>query len=433
MKTTRFLALGLAALLGCGAVRAGETDQTSEFTVNGIKVIVRQRPSTETVAAGIFFLGGRANLAAANAGIERLLLDAATEETARFPPAEFRRERTRLGATIGLSTAKEMSVVSLACPRRAFDRGFELLSEAVLRPAFTPDVVERTRARVIGSLTGETANADESVERTIAAEVYRGHPYAPPDEGTVESLRALTIDDLRAHHQMLLQGARLLVVVVGRVDPADVRRKVRAAFGQVPVGDSLDVEVRPLAFNGPAVRRFPVNGSPIVRGVFAIPPADAPDLPSLHLAVAILNVRLFASLRQKHSLAYDAGASLPSGRAVYGTIRVQTDDPNQAAGLIVDELTRLAREAPTARELKAAVAQVWSMQYIEEQTNAAQAAALVRAELAGLGWRNQRMKFDDVTPEAVQAAARQWLRHLQWFVFAEPNASIDEARFTDPR
>jgi zinc protease len=321
----------------------------------------------------------------------------------------------------------------LACPRRAFDRGFELLAEAVLRPAFTPDVVERTRERVISSLSEGGANVDEAIERTIAAEIYRGHPYAPPDKGTVESLRNLTIDDLRAHHQSLLQGARLLVVVVGRVDPADVRRKVRAAFGQIPAGDSLDVEVPVLAFDGPTVRRFPVKGSPTVRGIFAVPPADAPDLPSLHLAVAILNVRLFTVLRQKHSLAYYAGASLPSGRAVYGTIRAQTDDPNQAAGLIVDELTRLASEAPPAREVKAAVAQVWNLQYIETQTNAAQAAALVRAELAGLGWRGQRMRFDDVTPETVQAAARKWLRHLQWFVFAEPNAPIDESRLTDPR
>ena len=64
----------------------------SEFDVNGLKVLVKRREGSLTVAAGLFIKGGSRNITAENAGIEALMLDAATEASASFPRGRMRDE-----------------------------------------------------------------------------------------------------------------------------------------------------------------------------------------------------------------------------------------------------------------------------------------------------------------------------------------------------
>ncbi|MEQ1646771.1 MAG: insulinase family protein, partial [Pyrinomonadaceae bacterium] len=71
-----------------------------ELDVNGMKVLIKRRPGTPTVAAGLFFRGGSRNLTAANAGIESFALSAATEATKNFPRQKLRKEIARMGTSI---------------------------------------------------------------------------------------------------------------------------------------------------------------------------------------------------------------------------------------------------------------------------------------------------------------------------------------------
>lgn len=428
-STPRSIGCAIAAVLACAIAAGGaEVDPTSDFTVNGVKVIVRPRPSTETVAVGVFFAGGRANLTPATAGLERLLLDVATEGSEKFPRDVLRRETTRHGVTLSFGTNAMYSVISLGAPRRSFDRGLEMLVDAVLRPELAAETVERRRASLVSAVNSDLADADAVMTRFVEGHIYASHPYAPADRGEVESLRRIDPPALRAHHRHLLQGARMLVVATGNVDPADLRRKLRTALAGVPPGDSPEPAPQ-LEFTRATLQRRAFTGVPLVRGVFAAPTIDADDWAALEVAVATLNLRVFESLRTRQSLAYEAGASVDRGLAAYGTIRVQTEEPSRAARLVGVELERLGTEPLSERELKAAIAMLRTSRYIELQTNAAQAGELARAELTGGGWRAHRGAFESVTAEMVRAAASKWLRHLQWFVLAEPAVELNEADF----
>ncbi|HEX8852817.1 MAG TPA: hypothetical protein VF754_04985, partial [Pyrinomonadaceae bacterium] len=54
----------------------------TEFDVNGMKVLVKRRPGSQTVVAGLFIRGGARNVTPENAGVEALMLDVATEASA---------------------------------------------------------------------------------------------------------------------------------------------------------------------------------------------------------------------------------------------------------------------------------------------------------------------------------------------------------------
>ena len=69
----------------------------TEFDVNGLKVLVKRREGSQTVAAGLFLRGGSRNITAENAGIESLMLAVATEASKSFPRERMRTELARMG------------------------------------------------------------------------------------------------------------------------------------------------------------------------------------------------------------------------------------------------------------------------------------------------------------------------------------------------
>src|SRR3989441_6542348 len=57
------------------SIIARQSALVSEFDVNGLKVLVKRREGSQTVAAGLFIRGGVENINADNAGVESLMLN----------------------------------------------------------------------------------------------------------------------------------------------------------------------------------------------------------------------------------------------------------------------------------------------------------------------------------------------------------------------
>src|SRR5688572_12999162 len=91
----------ILTLLPFTAVRAQTSGaNVTEFDVNGMKVLIKRRPGTPTVAAGLFFRGGVANTTAENAGIESLTLSSSVEGSKSYPRQKLRKETTKVGTVI---------------------------------------------------------------------------------------------------------------------------------------------------------------------------------------------------------------------------------------------------------------------------------------------------------------------------------------------
>ena len=65
------------------AQTSGSKQSITELNVNGLKVLVKERPGSQTVAAGLYIRGGSRNVTAADAGIESLMLSVATEASVK--------------------------------------------------------------------------------------------------------------------------------------------------------------------------------------------------------------------------------------------------------------------------------------------------------------------------------------------------------------
>src|ERR1043166_608358 len=67
------------------SVIARQASLVTEFDVNGLKVLVKRREGSQTVATQLYIRGGAENLTTSNAGVEAFMLNVASEASTSFP------------------------------------------------------------------------------------------------------------------------------------------------------------------------------------------------------------------------------------------------------------------------------------------------------------------------------------------------------------
>lgn len=431
-----FLALtvSLSALAQTGRIEnfTAQAALVSEFDVNGLKVILKQRAAAPTVAVGLFVRGGAANLTDKNAGIENLMLNSAIEAGKQFPRQAVRRELARTGGSIGAGASTDYSVVSFSSTRKSFDRIWEIFSDVVLNPAFAPADVERIRTQLSTRLSESEVDGDGALAALSSRTLYAGHPYKNDPQGTPANIGAFTVDDLRGFHRDVMQTSRLLLVVVGDIDAAQLKTLVAGSFGKLPKGNYQAKPLPPLDFSKStldvAKRTLPTN---YVQGVFNAPSLSSPDFYAMRVATTILQQRVFEEVRIQRQLSYAPNADMNNNAANTGNIYVTAVDANQAVAVMLGEVKKLQNVPITSNEISGMAGQYLTTYYLGQETNAAQARSLAEYELIGGGWRNSFEFLNhirEVKPQDVQAVAKKYIRNIRFVVVGDP-AAVDRSIF----
>ncbi len=404
----------------------------TEFDVNGLKVLFKRREGNQTVVAGLFLKGGARNITPANAGIEDLMLDVSSEATVNFPRERMRKELSRMGTSISSGINQDYSALTLASTRANFDRAWEIFTDVAMRPAFANDDVERVRNRLVLALRDDADTPDSYVQVLQARMAYAGHPYLNDPRGTAEVVSRLTAEDLRRYHKQMMETSRLLLVIVGDLDPQMLRQRVASSFGKLPRGDYRPEPLPELTFPVSTVevtqRTLPTN---YIQGVFGAPGLASADIHAMRVATSILQNRLFVEIRVRRNLSYAPEAFLWSQGANLGGISVSSTDANQSVRIMLDEIARLQREQVSPDDLKGTIQHYLTRYYLGQETNAAQAGELAQAELLGGGWRNATSfmdKISAVTTADVQRVAQKYMRNIRFVVLGDPR-SVDRTVF----
>jgi predicted Zn-dependent peptidase len=414
------------------SVISRQASLVTEFEVNGLKVLVKRREGSQTVAAGLFIRGGVENVSSSNSGVEAFMLNVATEASANFPRERMRKETARMGTVIGASASYDYSALSMTATRSNFDRSWEIFTDVALRPSFTKGDVALVQSRILASLRDDTDSPDSYLQRLQERVAYAGHPYLNRPEGTPENIGRLTAEDLRAYHQKIMQTSGLLLVIVGDLDAAQLKTRIAASFGKLPRGDYKARLPPPLSFPSSTVdvtsRELPTN---YIQGMFSAPPITSPDIYPMRVAASLLRDRVFEEVRVKRNLSYAPDAFLRNQSANIGGLYVTAVDANQAVRVMLNEIARLQREPINRDDINAVVAQFLTSYYIGQETNAAQAAELAQYELIGGGWRNSLAfleKLRAVTPIDVQRVSQKYMRNIRFVVLGNPQ-QIDKNVF----
>lgn len=423
-----FLSLSLmAATFAQGKLNVAEqVSLVTEFEVNGLKVLVKRRSNSPTVAAGLFIRGGARNITDKNAGIESLMLQTATEGSKNFPRDVVRRELSSTGSVIGASVGNDYSVIKFASTRFHFERTWRIFTDIVMNPAFAKNDVERIRQQMILGLREAETDNDNFLEILQGKVIYANHPYANQVSGTIETIQKFTPKDLSDYHEKTMQTSQLLLVVVGDVDANELKSSIAATLGKLPRGNYKEKPFPAFDFSKGTLdvtpRTLPTN---YIRGIFEAPSINNLDYYAMRVAMTILRNRLFEEVREKRQLSYAPSASLDTFSANTANIYVTAVDANQTITVMLDEIKRLKRDLVPGSEISGVAGQFLTTYYLDQETNDAQIGELAKYELVGGGWKNSfefLNRLTEVTPQEVQSISRKYMTNIRFVVIGDPIA-----------
>jgi zinc protease len=331
-----------------------------------------------------------------------------------------------MGSSVSAGGGYDFGVVSLASTRQNFDKTWEIFSDIILNPSFTAEDFALVRERVLTGLRNQSVSPDNSLNILEEKVIYAGHPYAIEPSGTIETVSNLKIEDLRAFHKNLLQTSRLLLVVVGDLDPETVRKQIIASFGNLARGDYKEQPTPPIAFVQPTVEIAPrAVETNYVKGVFAAPSLADPDYYAMRVAMTILQSRVYQEVRTKRNLSYAPNAEMGNNAANTGNIYVTAVDANQAVSVMLREVESMRKETLNEDNFTGVPGFFLTTYYINQETNAAQVAELARYELIGGGWRNSLAFLDkirSVTPQDVKMVSQKYMKNIRFVAVGNPAA-----------
>jgi zinc protease len=251
-----------ATLAGCG----NRGQAPAPVPTEDLKVVLMSVPADPTVSFSLSFAVGSQDDPPGKEGLAfltgEMLADAATENRSLDQVLEA---LYPLASSYSVRVDRERTTLTGRTHRDNVAAFFELFSDAFLKPAFRANDFERVKNDAINELENTLRySSDEELGKAAFEEfVFRGTRYAHPSDGTVEGLRSITLDDVRAFYKSRFTAAAALVAVGGGYDDTTVAR-FKAAVSKLSAGTP------PVP---PAIDPAPVAGRSVL--VIAKPNADS--------------------------------------------------------------------------------------------------------------------------------------------------------------
>src|SRR4051812_35141603 len=421
----RFLlaALLVVAPIAVSASQSVDTT-TSEFEVNGLKVILRRNTATDVVAANLYFLGGSRQLTPQSQGIEALLFAASERGSRKFPGPRLRQELARAGSVINISLNEDWTTYSLHAIRATFDTSWAIFTDRLLAPTLTQADVDLVRSQMVTATQRGDLAPEGLLNRLADSVTFAGHPYVLSTEGTAASLTGLGPAHLREYMQRTFVTSRLLLVVVGNVDRPKLEKLVASSIATLPRGDYVWKAPPSLPGRKALAIREAALPTNYILGYYAGPPAGTDDYNALRLATAILSGRFFTEIRSKRSLSYAADAPFVERAIATGGVYVTTVDPNATLTIMRSEISRLQTELIDREGLDRLVEQFITEYFLKNETNSDQASFLARAAIYQGDYRAAERFVSDlrrVRPEDIRQAARTYMKNFSFAYVGDPS------------
>ncbi|MEW6187182.1 MAG: pitrilysin family protein, partial [Thermodesulfobacteriota bacterium] len=297
-----------------------------------------------------------------------------------------------------------------------------ILSDILLNPLFPPPEIERK----IGELKARLKRMDEDPRQvahlTVAKKMFGTHPYAFPEEGTLEALSSITRQDIVRFYQTYYRPNNITMVVVGQISIEEGEKLLRPLFKDWepkpvtrPVFPPVPLPARPVS----EIIDRPITQANIVWGHPGIARSN-PDFYALQVMNYILGgggfvSRLVDNIRDNLGLTYGIYSHFDA-REYPGAFQIAVETKNQNANRalseIIKEIRNLLEKGVSETELSEAKAYLTGSFPLRMDSNGKMVRLLSAMELYGLGsdFPEQYPKLiNQITAEDVLNVARKYL------------------------
>ena len=401
----------------------GPDDITRVNLPNGIVVLARENFSSPAVVFNGSLQVGSLDEPRDKTGLARFTAGCLMRGNEKRDFGELYEQIESIGARLSLSGGTHTSGFGGKSLAEDLDLMLGLLADSLRRPTFPADHVEKLRGEIMTGLAIRAHDTGYMASSTFDELLYPDHPYGQDDDGTPETIAAVTRDDLISFHKTFFAPKGMIITVVGAVKAPEAVALVEKHFGD---WSTTRPERSPLppAPRIPAIARkdVPLPGKSqcdVIMGCVG-PQRSDPDFLDARMVNNIFGVfgmygRLGDVVREKHGLAYYAYSQITGGLGPGPwqiAAGVNPKNVELAIDLITKEMKRLISTKVSAAELADNKSFFVGRLPLQLETNEGVAGMIESMELYHLGLdylRRYPALINAITRERAQAAAAKYL------------------------
>ena len=359
MMRTLFAACA-ALLLAFPADAAVEIQEVT--SPGGIEAWLVEDHSIPFVALELRFRGGTSLDAPGKRGAINLMTALIEEGAGDLDAQGFAEAREALAASYRFRAGDDTLSVSARMLTENRDAAVDLLKLALTEPRFDADAVERVRGQVLSGLQSDEQDPGALAGRAFNALAFGAHPYGSVSDGTLDSVAALTREDMLDAQARTIARDRVVVSAVGDITAADLGALLDELLGDLPeTGAPLPDRAEMGLTGGVTVVDFDTPQSVVVFGQEGLA-RDDPDFFPAYILNQILggggfSSRLMQEVREARGLTYGVYSYIvPRDHAEtwQGSFASSNARVAEAIEVVRAEWARAAAGGVTAEELEAA-------------------------------------------------------------------------------
>lgn len=366
-----------------------------ETLPNGMVVLHAGRHSVPMVSVVMAVKAGSISEPSAKAGLAYLTAALLTEGTLKRTSREISEAIEFVGGSLSASAGADYTTVSLTVLKKDIELGFDLLSDIVRHPAFREEEVARKKKITVNMLIQQNEEPEVVASIAFSKAVFGEHPYGRQVQGTVDTIPAVTRQDLVAFHEAQYAPNNTIVSVVGDISGDELRLLLNRYFGdwqQTKLPDTTLPTVEQK--KSPAVIKIDkdLTQTNVILGHLGIARSN-PD----YYAVSVMNYilggggfssRLMDNIRDNRGLAYDVHSFFSANRyggSFQAGLQTKNESANTAITEVIKEMRRIQTEPVSDKELSDAKSFLTGSFPLRIDSNSKIAGFNLAVEYYGLG------------------------------------------------
>ncbi|AUR05295.1 peptidase, M16 family [Phaeobacter inhibens] len=359
MKTLKSIAAALTVCLL--ALPAWAEIKIKEVTSpGGVTAWLVEDHSIPFTALELRFRGGTSLDKPGKRGATYLMAGLLEEGAGPLAAQDYARTVESLAAGFSYDADKDTVSISAQFLSENRDQAVDLLRQTIHEPRFDQDALDRVRAQVLAGLRADAKDPNDIAGRVFSQMAFGDHPYGTEGNGTIESVTALTRQDMFDAHDSVFARDRLYVGAVGDITEAELGALLDTLLGDLPdAGAPIPGPAEVTIDGGVTVVDYDTPQSVALFGHAGIE-RDDPRYFAAYLLNQILgggsfDSRLMSEVREKRGLTYGVYSYLVPrdlGAVYMGSVASANGKIAETVEVIQAEWAKLAVEGVTEKELQ---------------------------------------------------------------------------------
>lgn len=355
---------------------------------NGVRVITEKVDYVRSVSLGVWVKCGSRCETEMTSGTAHFIEHMLFKGTNRRSALDIASAIESLGGVMNAYTGKELTSFYVKVPDYNVEAALDVLADMFLHPRFDEGDIEREKSVVQQEISLLEDTPDDYIHDYCEARFWQGHGLGQPILGRREVVEGFTRSELYKFFRERYCGRNVVITAAGHLAHDRLVKLCEATFGELP-GNALSY----CSSSSPTVsQEISVLERDLeqVHMIVAMPGPSAVD--EKRYAAIILNTilggsmssRLFQEIREKRGMAYAVNSFwapyMETGMfGVYAGAGVK--EIREVAGLVLQELRKMAEEHMSSEELKRAKELVKGNYLLSMENTDTRMSRLARGEI----------------------------------------------------